>query len=279
MVTSQSVRGAGITQLVEYQLPKLKVAGSSPVARSISFLPPMRRPRSIATGWIAAVVVASALACAPGRTVDPRSDLDRAVARFIAGDYHGAVDGLKKVTEGSGDDAIRKEAYSYLGRSCMALGDTDGAYLAFTSGMELGDCPPCAEYLELLSQYQAGTPGGLRIMESVTRAQLAGAALRMFGGNGGAPDPAGPTPLAQVEARGWLPRLPDGRDHADDPVTPAALYVFVARVLADSGIEGRTDEVLPGGYRRAAGNDQPVTGREALAALERVREMRETHGR
>ncbi len=36
MFRYQHVRGAGITQLVEYQLPKLKVASSSLVARSIS---------------------------------------------------------------------------------------------------------------------------------------------------------------------------------------------------------------------------------------------------
>jgi hypothetical protein len=36
---------AGITQLVEYKLPKLEVAGSIPVARSICFA--VRRPDSL----------------------------------------------------------------------------------------------------------------------------------------------------------------------------------------------------------------------------------------
>ncbi len=36
---------AGITQLVEYELPKLEVAGSIPVARSICFA--VRRPDSL----------------------------------------------------------------------------------------------------------------------------------------------------------------------------------------------------------------------------------------
>ena len=39
MFRYQHIGGAGITQLVEYQLPKLKVAGSSPVARSIFNIP------------------------------------------------------------------------------------------------------------------------------------------------------------------------------------------------------------------------------------------------
>ena len=36
---------AGITQLVEYKLPKLEVAGSTPVARSMCFA--VRRPDSL----------------------------------------------------------------------------------------------------------------------------------------------------------------------------------------------------------------------------------------
>jgi hypothetical protein len=237
----------------------------------------MRRIRSIGGGSIVAIVLSCVLACAPGRSVDPRSDLDRAVARFVAEDYQGAVEALEAVTAASGDDAIRREAYTYLGRSYMALGDADAAYRAFASGLSLGECAPCTEYLGLLAQYRAGSPPGLRILESITRAQLAGAAVRILGT--GPPDPAGPTPLAQAEARGWLPSLADGDARANDPVTPAAFYVFVARVLADAGLEGRVGEVLPGGYRRVAGSKKPVTGRDAVDALERVRAMKETYGR
>ena len=41
------MRPAGVTQLVEYQLPKLKVAGSSPVARSMKYtIPIMSRDKN-----------------------------------------------------------------------------------------------------------------------------------------------------------------------------------------------------------------------------------------
>ena len=42
--TSGKRRSAGVTQLVEYELPKLGVAGSNPVARSIVYTP-FRRAR------------------------------------------------------------------------------------------------------------------------------------------------------------------------------------------------------------------------------------------
>jgi hypothetical protein len=73
--------------------------------------------------------------------------------------------------------------------------------------------------------------------------------------------------------------LADGADHADDPVTRAALYVIVARMLADAGQAGRTHEVMASGYRRALGDPRPVSGAEALAVLERVRSLKEQHVR
>jgi hypothetical protein len=280
--TSQPVRWAGITQLVEYQLPKLKVAGSSPVARSIE-TPRMRNARYIRiAGPLAALALGGGLACSPAHTADPRSDLDRAVAVFVAGDYETAVRKLSAVSSSTTDEAVRREAYLYIGRSEMALGDTDAAMTAFSHGVEHGDTGPCVDYIEVLKQYQEGSPQGLHIIDAISRAQLAGAVVRMF--DPGASDakvfdPRGPTPIARAEQRGWLPALPDGNDHAEDPVTAAALYMLVANVLADLGMPGRADDVFPGGYAAAAQKMEPVSGREALAALERVRTLQETHGR
>lgn len=269
MLLSQHVRRAGITQLVEYQLPKLKVAGSSPVARSIS-LEFMRRALPNTGLRIAAfVLLAGVLACA---TAPPsaRHDLDQGVDAFVAGDYRGAVTKLDAVIAAAPDDAVRREAYTYLGRAHMALGETDEAVDAFTRGVQLGDTGPCVAYLQVLKQYVEGKPAGLHMTDVLTRGQLAGAVVRLF--LAGAPgDPSGPTPITQLERRGWMPAMADGSDHSDDPVTHASLYVVAAHILSDAGHAKDADRVMPGGYRAAARATTPVSGAEGLAVLERIR--------
>jgi hypothetical protein len=226
----------------------------------------------------AAALVAVVVACAPAATVDGRSDLDRAVAVYVSGDYRSAAERLDKVAREATDDATRREACTYLGRSYMALGETEAAIDAFTLGVQYGDRGPCVEYLEVLKRYQEGSPEGLHIRDAVTRGELAGAAVRVLG-DGKPLDPNGPAPIAILEERGWLPALPDGHDRADEPLTRAALYAFVGRVLADAGLPGRADEVMPGGYRRAMDDTAPVSGSEAIAVLERVRALKEKNGR
>jgi hypothetical protein len=85
--------------------------------------------------------------------------------------------------------------------------------------------------------------------------------------------PTSSTPLTVLERRGWMPALADGKDHADEPVTHAALYVVAARILSDAGRAGQTDRAVPGGYRAAARSSKPVSGAEGLAVLERVRAL------
>ncbi|HEX5132672.1 MAG TPA: tetratricopeptide repeat protein [Candidatus Krumholzibacteria bacterium] len=233
-----------------------------------------RNPRN----YLAAALVAVLMACAPAASVDNRSDLDRAVATYVSGDYAGAVERLEKVVAGATDDETRREAYTYLGRAHIALGQTEDAIAAFTLGVHYGDQGPCVEYLEVLKRYQEGSPEGLHILPTISRAELAGAAVRVLG-DGKKIDPGGPTPLAIAERNGWLAATADGSDHGDDPVTEAALYIFVARVLAQSGLEGRADDVLPGGYRAAVKENRAVSGAETIAVLERVRVLKEKNGR
>lgn len=224
------------------------------------------------------LTAAAVVACAPATTVDSRSDLDRAVALYVSGDYRSAAAKLEEVAREAVDDATRREAYTYLGRSHMALGETAAAIDAFTLGVQYGDQGPCAEYLTVLQRYQEGSPEGLHILESITRGELAGAAVRVLGD--GAPlDPNGPAPIAIAEERGWWPALADGSDRAGEPVSRAALYAFVGRVLAEAGLPGRTDDVMPGGYRRAMNDPAPVSGSDAIAILERVRALLEKNGR
>lgn len=271
MLLSQHVRGAGITQLVEYQLPKLKVAGSSPVARSISLFPMQSERQNSGLRIAASLLMAGVVACAsapPGG----RSNLDRAVGEFVEGDYRAAVVRLDWVVAESSDPAVRREAYTYLGRAHMALGETDAAVDAFTRGMQLGDTGPCVAYLQVLKQYVEGKPSGLHMSEALTRGQLAGAVVRLFL-DGVSDDVTGPTPITQLERRGWMPALADGKDHAGDPLTQAALYVVAARILAEVGAADQTHRAMPGGYRAASRSTAPVSGSEALAVLERVRSL------
>lgn len=277
MITSQSVRGAGITQLVEYQLPKLKVAGSSPVARSIPSSPMNPIRGNFRIRWM--IILAAALAaCSPAATLDSRSGLDRAVALYVSGDYRSAAGALEDIARNAGDDATRREAYTYLGRSRMALGQTDAAIDAFTLGVQYGDQGPCVDYLEVLQRFHEGAPEGLHILETITRGELAGAAVRVLG-DGKLLDPNGPTPIEMAEKEGWMPVLPDGDVRAEEPVTRAALYAFVGRVLADAGLPGRAGEVMPGGFRAAMNDPAPVSGSDAVAVLERVRALKEKNGR
>ena len=271
MLLSQHVRRAGITQLVEYQLPKLKVAGSSPVARSISLGCMRGALRTTGFRIAAFICFAGVLACASAPP-SSRSALDHAVETFVRGDFRSAVTQLDAVIAASTDDGVRREAYTYLGRAHMALGETDEAVDAFMRGVQLGDTGPCVAYLQVLKQYVEGKPSGLHMSEVLTRGQLAGAVVRLFL-EGGSEDPSGPTPITQLERRGWLPPMADGSDHADDAVTHAALYVVAANILGDAGRAKDMDQVMPGGYRAAARATAPVTGTEGLAVLERIRTM------
>jgi hypothetical protein len=232
--------------------------------------------RNLRIHWMALVL--AVMACAPTATVDSRSDLDRAVAVYVSGNYRAAIGKLEAVAEGAGDDETRREAYTYLGRSYMALGETDAAIEAFTMGVRYGDRGPCVEYLEVLQRYHEGSPEGLHILETITRGELAGAAVRVLG-DGKPLDPNGPTPNQIAEKRGWMAPMADGNPRAQAPVTRAALYTFVGRVLVSAGLPDRAGDVMPGGFRAALSDPAPVSGSDAIAVLERVRALKEKNGR
>ncbi|HEX6791158.1 MAG TPA: hypothetical protein VF247_07605 [Candidatus Krumholzibacteria bacterium] len=241
----------------------------------------MPHPPRMLLVLLAGVVGLTALAaCSPKSDVAPRSDFDRAVERFVAGDYKGTVERMEKIAEESADPDVKQEAYAYIGRAHMALGETEAAITAFTLGAHYGDRGPCIEYLEMLKQYVEGDPKAMHVQEAVTRSELAGAIVRMMDETATeGTSPGGPTPLEIVAQRGWMPATPDGAAHADAPVTRAALYVIVSRILAGRGRADQVAVILPGGYEQAARSTEPVSGAEALAILERVRLVPENHGR
>ena len=276
------IGGAGITQLVEYQLPKLKVAGSSPVARSIFHTSPVtHRLRKLPVLLAVALGLASLVACGgPSKGVTKQGDFDQAVEKFVAHDYRGTISRMEKIVAATTDEAVKRDAYAYMGRAHMALGETDQAIEAFTMGAHYGDRGQCVEYLELLKQYMAGNPNALQVREGVTRSELAGAIVRMMDETATAGlNPGGPTPLAILAERGWMPATPDGGEHADDTVSRASLYVIVSRILAGRGQASQVDIIMPGGYNATLRAAEPVSGTEALAILERVRQVPEKNGR
>src|SRR5258705_12530369 len=116
--------------------------------------------------------------------------------------------------------------------------------------------------------------------EAVTRSELAGAIVRMMDEPATATmNPGGPTPLAMLAEGGWMPAAPDGAEHAEDAVTHASLYVIVSRILTGRGQAEKVDVIMPGGYQTALRAVAPVSGTEALAILERVRQVPEKNGR
>lgn len=221
------------------------------------------------------------MACGgPKSGVEKQADFDQAVERFVAGDYRGAIARMERIAAAAADENVKRDAYTYIGRAHMALGETEEAISAFTMGVHYGDRGACVEYLELLKQYVEGSPDALHVREFVTRGELAGAIVRMMDETATAGlDPGGPTPLAILAARGWMPAPPDGSEHADDAVTRASLYVIVSRILAGRGRTDQITVIMPGGYSSALHAQDAVSGTEALAVLERVRQVPERNGR
>jgi hypothetical protein len=202
------------------------------------------------------------------------------VEQFVAGNYRETIERMEKVAEESTDDAVKQDAYAYIGRAHMALGENDRAIEAFTLGAHYGDRGPCVEYLQIMKQYVEGDPAALHMREAVTRSELAGAMVRMMDETATVEvTTGGPTPLAIAAQRGWMPATPDGQEHADAPVTRAALYVIVSRILAGRGRADQINVIMPGGYEKAVRDREPVSGTEAFAILERVRLIPENHGR
>ena len=239
-----------------------------------------RRLRMLPVLLAVALGLAGLSACGGPSSVKKEGEFDQAVERFVAGDYRGTISRMEKIVAASTDEAVKRDAYAYIGRAHMALGETDEAIDAFTMGAHYGDRGQCVAYLELLKQYVEGNPNALHAREGVTRSELAGAIVRMMDETATAGlSPGGPTPLAIVAERGWMPAAPDGAEHADDVVTRASLYVIVSRILAGRGQGSQVDAILPGGYNAALRAQDPVSGTEALAILERVRQVPEKNGR
>jgi hypothetical protein len=76
--------------------------------------------------------------------------------------------------------------------------------------------------------------------------------------------------------------LPDGDLHAGAPVTRAAFYVVVTKLIADRQIDADTDLIFAGGFDwtlESGDNDtHHVTGKEVVIALERVAAAKNTYG-
>src|SRR5258705_9584638 len=130
-----------------------------------------RRNRMLQVLLAGALMLAGIMACGGPASQPKAGEFDQAVERFVAGDYRGTIERMEKIAESTTDVAVRIDAYAYIGRAHMALGETEDAISAFTMGAKYGDRGPCIEYLELLKQYVEGNPNGLHMREAVTRSE------------------------------------------------------------------------------------------------------------
>ena len=283
--------------MVEYQLPKLRVAGSSPVARSIHFSGRMSHSHQ---STLAGAVMALSLtliglsSCSSGGPGHSRSELDRAIESYIAGDYGEAVERLDKLSKNTESEERLREIYLYLGRSYLALEQYSQAIDAFTVGAAYGGGLVFEEYLTRLGVVVSVAPQIVAASDKITRAQLAALIDKMFfggvkdigavSGEGRQDVAAG---LSTAVRRGVVPTLPDGGFHGNEFVTRAAFYVVVARLIEDTGIPGGPTSFFEGGFAWALnpgggatdiGRMDYISGREALDTLERLAEARRASG-
>ena len=216
-------------------------------------------------------------------------ELDKAVRSYIAGDYENAVERLESLTGRARTEEQFQEVYLYLGRSYLAMGRHHSAIDSFVAGMAHGGGSVFDEYLQRLGAIVSGTPENVARTDHVSRAQLIVLIERMFygdedasagSGGSGAEDRA----IDQMDpvARGLVSVLPDGDLHADAPVTRAAFYVVVKRLIADRQIDADTGLLFAGGFDwtlESGDNDTyHVTGKEVVTTLERVAAAKNTYG-
>ena len=216
-------------------------------------------------------------------------DLDEAVRSYIAGDYEIAVEKLESLTGRARTEEQFQEVYLYLGRAYLARESYNSAIDSFLAGKAHGGGSVFDEYLQRLDAIVSGTQENVARTDHVTRAQLIVLIERMFyddladvpGTDGSR---AGDRAIAQMDpvARGLVSVLPDGDLHADAPVTRAAFYVVVQRLIADRQIDTDTGLLFAGGFDwtfESDGNDtHHVTGKEVVTTLERVAAAKNAYG-
>jgi hypothetical protein len=223
-----------------------------------------------------------------------RAELDRAIESFIAGDYQAAAERLEELSTAAKSEEEKRGIYLYLGRSYVALERYNLAIDAFTAGLAIGGGMVFEEYLTRLGLLVSASPEIVSTSLRITRGQLAALIDGMFysgvddiGGSGGGRGAAGAVVRLTSVRRGVVPTLADGRFHADEPVTRAAFYAAVARLVHDTQpgtdpsrfFESGYDWVLAGGGGAQGARDSEfVSGKDAVTTLRRVMEAGRSHG-
>jgi hypothetical protein len=232
----------------------------------------MVRVQRISGSRCALVIVgcAALVACATPGPAPRGGEVDPGVALFVSGRYAEAVAAFEAVLDGGAEPAVKREACYYLGRAYLELGDERAAIDAFATGVRLGDEGPCLAYLEWLQSRLAGDPGHVRRMTVVSRTHMAGLVAHMLSERNRPVVAADEAPLDALVRMGWLERLPDGALHGEAAVTRASFYVMLSRMCAQTPCAG----ALPPFPREA----EPITGPEAMAALERALDGKGSHG-
>jgi hypothetical protein len=240
----------------------------------------------VAPGLLFLALFLAACSSVPGSP--DRSNLDRAIGLYIAGDYVGALGRFEELADNEKDATLLIEIQLYLGRTYLALNDFNRAIDTFRAGKALGGGVVFDEFLLRLDQVVSGAPGPIEASMQINRGQLASLVDRLFFTDmsdiGGQPV-AGSTVAANEMRRRILPVLPDGDFHAEDQVTRASFYAVVARLLDVFSIEGEPASYFDGGYswvftQEALRGGKPayVSGRDAVSVLEKVAGTRGNNG-
>ncbi len=221
-------------------------------------------------GAVAAVGWLLVLSCSSSPPQLRSGGLDPAINLFLAGEYDEAIETITALLETPVSNETRLEAYYYLGRAYLEMGDVRAATDAFVTGVQLGDDGPCREYLEKILPSIEGTSNSVRRMLGVPRSQLAALVMGWL-----AADPTGARahdgahdtdPLSVAAERGWMPAMADGSLHHEAFVTRAAFHVFVSRMCMDFDCARPVAEVL-GRYPRS---DELMSGVEILSTLDQL---------
>jgi hypothetical protein len=200
------------------------------------------------------------ISCSPSKRTSTQSSLDTAIEQYISGRYEAAREELSILTHNLQGEELCT-AYLYLGRSHLALGETDRAAEAFSMGSITCGDELFEEYLMQVRDNLRATPGALISAVSITRAQYACLLRHYFeaGGNG-----ALPTVPADIESHwaqeaivgvlrsGYMESLPDGAFYPDEPLSRAAFVFHTGRLIKllskDSSID--LEGAFPEGVER-----------------------------
>jgi hypothetical protein len=246
------------------------------------------------------------MGCGSSRTIsEGRSSLDNAIAYFIEGNHAEAETLLTKLVGERLSDEDLQTAYLYLGRIYMARGEHDRAADAFYAGRLLGGDFRFLELFHEAREHLWSSSHSIDDAPSLSRGQLAavinGKFARFFARANIDSSSVVSVPAPDVREDYWaagfigavasaeiMRVMPDGRFHPEEKVTRPAFFFIVSRlarfldlsplVVGEVFPGGLASVVAPGPSQSVSGENNTVSGREVMRALEEVASSVRTRG-